>query len=130
MPDGGERVGPRETLRPEEMPPVVTRRDIQAFADRIVEAFRPERIVLFGSHAEGTAGPHSDVDLLVIMPWDGNPLRASLTIIERLQPAIPVDIIVRTPEDVQRRLAWNDFFLRDILDRGEVLYEAAHARMD
>jgi len=106
---------------------VVTRADIQAVADRIAREFQPERIVLFGSHAEGTAGPHSDVDLLVIMPWDGNPVRASLAIIERLQPAIPVDIIVRTPEDVQRRLAWDDFFLRDILDRGEVLHEAAHA---
>ena len=106
---------------------MVTRADIQAVADRIAREFQPERIVLFGSHAEGTAGPHSDVDLLVIMPWDGNPVRASLAIIERLQPAIPVDIIVRTPEDVQRRLAWDDFFLRDILDRGEVLHEAAHA---
>jgi len=108
---------------------VIAVEEIQALADRIAREFRPERIILFGSHAEGTAGPHSDVDLLIVMSCEGSPLRKSLEIVTSVEPTIPVDIIVRTPEHMRQRLAWNDFFLHEITQRGKVLYEAPDARM-
>ena len=57
--------------------------DIHELARGIAREFHPERIVLFGSHAEGTAGPDSDVDLLVVMPFRGTALRKSVEILNR-----------------------------------------------
>ena len=57
------------------MPRTAKQGDVPAMIDRmvqrIVKKFHPERIILFGSHARGQAGPDSDVDLLVVMPMDG-----------------------------------------------------------
>jgi predicted nucleotidyltransferase len=67
---------------------------------RIVEQFRPEKIILFGSHARGQAGPDSDVDLLVVMPVEGSVREKRLEIRRALHdiPA-PLDILVSSPED-------------------------------
>lgn len=99
---------------------------IQAFADRLAREFHPEKIILFGSHAAGTAGDYADVDLLVIMPFEGESLRQEIRILERLKPRFPLDLIVRTPQNLHERLAMHDFFLMDIMASGKVLYEAAH----
>ena len=56
----------------------------------------------------------------------GKAPRKSLEILNTINPQFAVDILVRTPEQVQQRLAWNDFFLQEILEKGKVLYEAAH----
>ncbi len=99
---------------------------IREVAERIVQEFQPERIILFGSYAYGTPTPDSDVDLLVIVPFEGKAPRKSLEILNKVDPKFSVDIVVRTPEQVQQRLTWNDFFLRDIMEKGKVLYEAAY----
>lgn len=70
----------------------------------IVELFRPERIILFGSHARGTAGPDSDVDLLVIMEVEGSRRRLGARIGAALHGfQLPKDIIVTTPEAFEAR---------------------------
>jgi predicted nucleotidyltransferase len=99
---------------------------IKSVSDQIVREFQPERIVLFGSHAYGMPRTDSDVDLLVVMPFEGQPAYMALTILERINPPFPIDLLVRTPEEVERRIALNDFFLREIMSRGNVLYAAAH----
>ena len=96
---------------------------------RIAQAFHPDRIVLFGSHARGTAGEDSDVDLLVVMPFEGKAVAKSVEIRLKVRPGFPMDLLVRTPEKVQERLAMGDGFMREILDTGKVLYEADHGRM-
>lgn len=105
---------------------MATLESIIATSDRIAREFQPERIVLFGSHAYGTPRSDSDVDLLVVMPFVGHAAYKALEILNRVNPPFPVDLLVRTPEEVARRIALNDFFLRDILTRGRVLYAAAH----
>ena len=102
---------------------------IAEFGERIAAEFHPDRIVLFGSHARGTAGQDSDVDLLIIMPFEGKPAAKSVEIRLRARPGFPVDLIVRTPQKVRERLAMGDGFLREILETGTVLYEADHARV-
>ena len=108
---------------------VVAMSDIQALADQIAREFQPHRIILFGSHAHGVPRPDADVDLLVILPFEGNPLRKSLEILDRVRPTVPIDVLARTPEQLRQRLAWNDFFLREIVEKGKVLYEAPDPRM-
>lgn len=104
---------------------MVALHDIEAFASRIAEAYRPQRIVLFGSHATGTAGPHSDVDLLVVMPDDGDPLSAAAGICRQIPVDFPVDVIVRNPDDLHWRLNQRDWFLLNIMKTGKVLHAAS-----
>jgi len=106
--------------------PVVDMDSIHALIERIVRAYHPERIVLFGSYAYGTPTVDSDVDLLVVLPFEGKGSRKAVEILNTVNPAFPVDLLVRTPEQLQQRLAWNDFFLREVIEKGKILYEATH----
>lgn len=106
---------------------MITRNDIQRLSQRIAREYKPIRIVLFGSHARGDAGADSDVDLLVILPFEGNGVRKAAEILNRVAPRFGVDLLARTPGDYQQRLKLNDFFLRHIEANGKVLYEAADA---
>ncbi len=103
---------------------------IRDFCDRIVRDFHPERIILFGSCARGDADEDSDVDLLVIMPFEGKGARKAAEIMKRVRPGFPVDVIVRTPETVRERLELGDFFLREAVEKGKALHERHHARVD
>lgn len=108
---------------------VPLRSQIEQFARQVVEQFRPERIILFGSHAYGNPSEDSDVDLLVVMPHEGKALRKAIEIRLALDAPFPLDLLVRDPAVLQQRLEWGDFFLREVVEKGEVLYEAAHAGM-
>ena len=99
---------------------------IMSLSERIAREFQPERIILFGSYAYGTPSTDSDVDILVVMPFKGKAARKALDILSKVKPGFPIDLLVRTPEQVRERLANNDFFMREIFARGQVLYEAAH----
>ncbi|NPV87663.1 MAG: nucleotidyltransferase domain-containing protein [Anaerolineae bacterium] len=97
--------------------------DIQALADRIIREFQPQRIILFGSYAWGNPSPDSDVDLLVILPFEGKSWQMASRIRSRACPSFPMDLLVRTPEQVSARLAQGDSFLKEITSRGIVLHE-------
>ncbi|NJD56322.1 MAG: nucleotidyltransferase domain-containing protein [Nitrospirae bacterium] len=101
-------------------------REIDKIKKSIVEKYSPEKIILFGSYAYGRPDRESDVDFLVVMPFSGKAVYKTVEILESVRPSIPVDLIVRTPRQVEKRLAQNDFFLREIFKRGKVLYEAPH----
>ena len=100
---------------------------IHAYCADLAREFRPLKIVLFGSHAHGTAGADSDVDLLVILPYRGRPVNQVVMMRSRLQPPFPLDLLVKSPAEIRRRLALGCHFTREILDHGRVMYEAAHA---
>ena len=106
---------------------MVAMRDIREVCRAIVDRFKPERIVLFGSHAWGRPTEDSDVDLLVLLPHNGRSLDKSVEIRLAVRPPFPMDMLVRTPQKVRQRLAMGDTFMRDILSRGKVLYEADDA---
>jgi predicted nucleotidyltransferase len=98
---------------------------IKTLCERIAREFNPERIILFGSHAYGKPTADSDIDLLVVMPYSGSPLGKAGEILRRIQVWMPVDLIVRSAEDIEQRLKLGDRFMREILERGKVIYEAA-----
>lgn len=91
-------------------------------SERIAKEFDPDKIILFGSHAYGTPKDYSDVDLLVIMPFEGNSFDQATTILERVRPGYYVDVIVRSLDDAARRYREFDPLIRDAFDRGTVLY--------
>ena len=103
---------------------MVTMNQIEAFGRRLGEAFGPQRVILFGSYAQGDVGADSDVDLLVILPFEGKSVDQSVRMRMQLRPDFPMDLIVRTPEKIRHRLDMGDDFIRQILNEGKVLYEA------
>lgn len=102
----------------------VTEERLQEVVRRIVQEFDPQRVVLFGSYAYGEPGPDSDVDLLVVMESDERPAARATRVSRVLRPRpFPMDILVRTPDELRYRLEIGDYFIREIMDHGRVLYE-------
>lgn len=97
---------------------------IEEFGRRIGHQFGAERVILFGSYAQGMATDDSDVDLLVICPFKGKSVDQSVKIRMKLRPRFPVDLLVRAPEKVRQRIEMGDDFMQEILQEGKVLYEA------
>jgi len=107
---------------------MVAMRQIKNAAREIARQFQPQRVMLFGSYAQGKATRNSDVDFLVLMPGRSVHDRA-LEIRRAIEFPFPVDVLVRSPEEFHRRVAAGDCFLKEIEKNGTVLYEASHARM-
>ena len=97
---------------------------IEEFSRQIGRQFNAERVVLFGSYAQGIATDDSDVDLLVVVPFKGRSVDQSVAIRMKLRPRFPVDLLVRTPEKLRQRIEMGDDFMREILEEGKVVYEA------
>jgi predicted nucleotidyltransferase len=97
---------------------------IQTMVDRIVQRFHPLRVILFGSHARGSAVPESDVDLLVVLQEVADKRRTTVEI-RRALGDLPVskDIIVTTPDEIARRGDLVGSVLRPALRDGKVVYE-------
>ncbi|MGH8246700.1 MAG: nucleotidyltransferase domain-containing protein [Gammaproteobacteria bacterium] len=108
------------------MNPLQIQQVIQEMARRIVERFHPEKIILFGSHARGTAGPDSDVDLLVVLPSDGSRRKKVVEIYTLLAGmGMPKDVFVVTPEDIEKYRNIPGNIIGPALSEGKVLYERA-----
>jgi len=105
---------------------MVAMNDIQELANRIAREFHPQRIILFGSHAFGSPKPDSDVDLMVVAPYRGKSWEMATRIRGRVEPTFPLDLLVRSPEQVNERVALGDPFLTEVVQCGKVLYEADH----
>ena len=98
--------------------------EIEEFGRRIGREFGATRVILFGSRARGEGAVDSDVDILVVGPFQDRPADKSVEIRMKLRPTFPVDLLVRTPEKVRERLEMGDDFMKEILREGQVLYEA------
>jgi uncharacterized protein len=97
---------------------------IQDIIQRIIAGVHPQKIILFGSYADGTPSPDSDLDFLIIMDTVERPAERVLAISRLLRPRpFPMDILVRTPGEIAAGLEARDSFIQEILTRGKVLYE-------
>ena len=102
---------------------MVTRQEIQATCDDIVRDFSPLQVILFGSYAYGTPTEDSDVDLLVVMPIPKSEFRnKAIEIRQRIPYRFGMDLLVRSPEEIAYRVSYNDWFLREITEKGKLLH--------
>jgi predicted nucleotidyltransferase len=101
---------------------------IRRYAQAITQKFDVEKVILFGSYAYGSPTADSDVDILVVMPAS-NEISKANRIGHAVEPGFALDLIVRTPENLRWRLEEGDWFLRDIVGKGKVLYDKANRRM-
>ena len=104
---------------------MVSQETLQRAVQRLAEQFEPQRIILFGSYARGTADEHSDVDLLVEMDHAQSTLQQALTIRKAVKRSFPLDLIVKSSREIEQRLQQNDYFLKTIMNDGQVLYDRA-----
>ena len=98
---------------------------IDAVVRQIVKQFHPQQIILFGSYAYGQPRPESDVDLLVVMETPLKETEQAVRICQAIEYHFGLDLIVRTPVTLARRLALGDPFLHEAANKGKVLYERA-----
>lgn len=110
-------------IKPVGFPPVA--KTLPQAVKKIAETLKPEKIILFGSYAYGNPTPDSDVDLLVIMETEESIKDRYLTVGRLLRPRqFPVDIIVKTPQEIKQALKnKGNFFIQEIVANGKVLYE-------
>ena len=98
--------------------------DIRQIVRQIVERFQPQQVILFGSHAGGALTAESDVDLLVVMDTDEEPLHAAARIAAAVDHPFPLDILVFRPSQWAASLKRKAIFATEVATRGIVLYEA------
>lgn len=102
----------------------IPQKAIDQVVEQIVEKFKPQKIILFGSYAHGKPRPESDVDLLVVMRTSKKASK-SLEIRRHLGVMFGLDLVVYTSKRLKERVDMGDWFLRDILKDGKVLYESS-----
>ena len=106
---------------------MVSRKNIQEIIEKIAQNFFPEKIILFGSYAYGKPTEDSDVDVLIVMSFKGRNPEKATEIWMATRPQFPIDIMVRKPAELKKRLKMGDFFFREITEKGIALYETPHA---
>jgi predicted nucleotidyltransferase len=101
----------------------VTPRLLSEIAQKVVHAFRPKNIILFGSYAYGKPTSDSDLDLLIVMESRDRPAERIRKVSDLFDPRpLPMDFIVLTPAEMRQRLKGFDPFLEEVLEKGQRLY--------
>lgn len=103
---------------------------IKNLCQQIVREFQPEKIILFGSQVYGNPSEDSDIDLLIILPFEGRHTEQGVKIRQRIKSALPIDLLIRTPKQVSESLNLGDVFIKDIIENGRLLYESDYSRVD
>jgi len=102
------------------------KQELKLIVRRIVEAYAPDKIILYGSYAYGTPGPDSDFDLLIIKETT-DPPRDRWFVVQKaiwsLPATIPVESLVVTQSELDQRLQIGDQFFQEIVTQGKTLYD-------
>jgi len=98
---------------------------IEEILEKIITEYAPQKIILFGSYAYGYPDEESDVDLLIIKDTEKRPIERWIELKRLLRDRnriTSVSPLVYTPKELEERLAIRDFFIQEILEKGEVLH--------
>ncbi|MCC6476349.1 nucleotidyltransferase domain-containing protein [bacterium] len=105
---------------------IVSEQEIQEFCNSVVKQFNPEKVILFGSYARGEQRDWSDVDIMVVMPFEGNGIDLSVKMRTSIQHDFPLDLITVRPDELTRRHKEHDPFIGHALGDSRTLYERNH----
>jgi len=101
----------------------IHQKEIENITKQIVKKYKPEKIILYGSFAYGKPNEDSDVDLLIIKSTQKTRTKRHLEVDRMLlDRTVPLDILVYTPQEIKKRLLLGDFFIKDIIQQGKILY--------
>ncbi len=106
---------------------MISRKAIQQYCDAIAAAFKPRKIILFGSYAYGTPNEDSDVDVMVVMPRKRFRRDLGFKMRMKVPATFPVDVLVEPEDRLEARIQDRESFILDITEKGRVMYEGVHA---
>jgi predicted nucleotidyltransferase len=98
---------------------------IQDILEKIVAGYDPQRVILFGSYAYGEPDEDSDIDLLIIKDTDEPPIERWTTVkrlVRDRNRRTSVSPLVYTTQELERRLALQDFFIQEVLEKGKTIW--------
>lgn len=98
---------------------------INKVVDTLIKEYQPKKIILFGSYAYGSPTSDSDLDLLIIKDTDKRPIDRWMEVKRLLRNtarSLPISPLVYTERELAERLIMKDFFIAEVLEKGEVLY--------
>lgn len=98
-------------------------KELHHIVDVLKSDYKPEKIILFGSLADGELHERSDIDLLIVKKTTERPIDRILEACRLIKPAIGIDFFVYTPEEFNALTKEKFSFLTGILQKGKVLYE-------
>lgn len=99
------------------------RREIERISRKLVDSYKPERIILFGSCAHGKVTEDSDIDMLIIKKTKKRRIDRIKEVLFTVDNDLPFEPLVYTPQELKRRQAMGDFFVQDVLKEGKIIYE-------
>lgn len=104
---------------------MTSKTEIKKIAEKIEKKYKPEKIILFGSHAWGRPKEWSDVDLFIVKESRKRRIDREYELRMKLVDGDfpPMDLLIYTPHEVEKRFKIGDFFIKDIFSNGIVLYE-------
>jgi len=98
---------------------------IQYLVDNIVEQIQPIRIIVFGSAARAEIPPNSDIDMMVVMPEGTHRRKTAQLLYRKIRgSAIPFDILVATPSDLEKHKDNIGLIYSTVLNEGKEVYAA------
>lgn len=100
-----------------------TKKEIKKITNQIVEKYKPEKIILYGSFAYGKPTEDSDLDLLIIKKTKEPKVKRIKEVLMKVKSNLPLEPLVYTPEELDNRLKLRDFFIEEALNKGKVIYE-------
>lgn len=102
----------------------ITKKLIRSIVENTINKITPQKVILFGSYAYEKPYRDSDVDLLFIKETKLSALKRYCWVNSNIEHLFPMDILVKTPSEIKRRLDIGDPFYRNIMKKGKVLYES------
>lgn len=98
-------------------------KEIKKIVNQLEKKYKPEKIILFGSCAYGKLKPSSDIDMLIIKKTLKKRIERIKDVLFLIDNDLPFEPLVYTPFEIKKRLALNDFFIKDIFKKGKIIYE-------
>jgi predicted nucleotidyltransferase len=89
----------------------------------LLKKYKPQKVILFGSYANGTNDPYSDIDLVIIKNTRRRFLDRIRDVIEIIKPNFAIDILVYTPKEFQEMFSEGNLFVESVIKKGKVVYE-------
>lgn len=120
---------PKKIIRPKNAIPREKWKALLKVRDKIVKEYKPEKIILFGSWAWGKPHQWSDADLFIVKETN-EPSLKRIENIDKLfsRREFPMGFLVYTPKQIKKRLIMGDFFVKEILNNGKILYDKARPK--
>lgn len=98
------------------------RKEIESLVRQIKNNYRPDKIILFGSAVRGKLNKNSDIDMLIIKKTRRRFIERISDVLLCCQYNLPFEPLVYTPSEIEKSLKMGDFFIEEVLKKGEVLY--------